>query len=175
MVAINFTGTTNGPDQTFITPDAPTIGLTFFSAVGQSTAHLGARVAGNTKPTDVRFEYGTSPAYGASTAPVPVGSDLFANETGADVGGLAPGTTYHFRAVATNSIGTTYGPDQTFTTVPKPEAVTTTPNPECRKGFVARRGKCVRRKCKKGFVKKRGKCVKRKRRDQHRSGGRRHG
>jgi hypothetical protein len=32
----------------------------------------------------------------------------------------------------------------------------------CKKGFVRKRGKCVRRppaKCKKGFVRKRGKCV----------------
>jgi hypothetical protein len=30
--------------------------------------------------------------------------------------GLVPGTTYHYRLEATNSYGTTYGPDQTFTT-----------------------------------------------------------
>jgi hypothetical protein len=30
--------------------------------------------------------------------------------------GLQPGTTYHYRVVATNVDGTTYGEDQTFTT-----------------------------------------------------------
>jgi hypothetical protein len=30
--------------------------------------------------------------------------------------GLEPGTTYHYRIAATNSLGTSYGEDQTFTT-----------------------------------------------------------
>ncbi len=30
--------------------------------------------------------------------------------------GLAPGTTYHYRVIATNELGTVVGPDQTFTT-----------------------------------------------------------
>ncbi len=38
--------------------------------------------------------------------------------------GLAPTTSYHFRAVATNASGTTYGPDQTFTTASAPSATT---------------------------------------------------
>jgi hypothetical protein len=36
------------------------------------------------------------------------------------LGGLAPGTTYHVRAVATNGSDTTFGPDSTFTTAPAP-------------------------------------------------------
>jgi NHL repeat len=32
------------------------------------------------------------------------------------IAALVPGTTYHFRLVATNAAGTTHGPDQTFTT-----------------------------------------------------------
>jgi hypothetical protein len=34
----------------------------------------------------------------------------------ANIGGLAGNTTYHFRIVATNSVGTRYGSDRTFTT-----------------------------------------------------------
>jgi hypothetical protein len=34
----------------------------------------------------------------------------------ANVSGLAAGTTYHFRIVATNASGTAYGSDRTFTT-----------------------------------------------------------
>ena len=33
-----------------------------------------------------------------------------------NVPNLLPGTTYHYRLVATNGGGTTYGPDMTFTT-----------------------------------------------------------
>ena len=47
---------------------------------------------------------------------MPIGSSLFPSDVGADLAGLAPGATYHFRLVATNGIGTTFGPDQTFTT-----------------------------------------------------------
>jgi hypothetical protein len=32
--------------------------------------------------------------------------------------GLKPGTAYHYRVVATNSAGTTLGPDRRFTTIP---------------------------------------------------------
>ena len=34
----------------------------------------------------------------------------------ANIGGLATNTTYHFRIVATNNVGTRYGNDRTFTT-----------------------------------------------------------
>ena len=50
-----------------------------------------------------------------------VGSALLSVPAAADIAGLAAGTTYHFRAVAVNGIGTTAGPDQTFTTLPPEE------------------------------------------------------
>jgi hypothetical protein len=40
------------------------------------------------------------------------------------VNGLSPATLYHFRALATNAAGTTYGADQTFTTTTPPTATT---------------------------------------------------
>jgi len=43
----------------------------------------------------------------------------------AEVTGLSPSTTYHFRIVAANASGTTDGADQTFTTQPPPPSVTT--------------------------------------------------
>ena len=41
----------------------------------------------------------------------------------AAIEGLTPNTTYHFRIVATNSAGTGYGSDATFTTLPNPPVV----------------------------------------------------
>jgi hypothetical protein len=61
--------------------------------------------------------------------------------------GLRPGTTYHYRMVVTNATGTTYGPDETFTTMPAtPPLVVTglpsevTPTSVTLSGTVAPRG-----------------------------------
>lgn len=115
-VALNFKGTTEGEDIVLITPDVPRIDSTFANATGQTTAHLGGKIAAMASSTSVSFEYGPSASYGQSTTATAIGSDLFPRDVGADVGGLAPGTEYHFRIVATNGIGTTFGPDGTFTT-----------------------------------------------------------
>lgn len=40
---------------------------------------------------------------------------------------LLPGTTYHYRLVATNGGGTAYGPDMTFTTGEYPAAIVQEP------------------------------------------------
>lgn len=44
-----------------------------------------------------------------------------------DLTGLSPATTYHVRAYATNSVGTNYGDDITFTTLPDDMSLTTSP------------------------------------------------
>jgi hypothetical protein len=144
VVAINFTGTAVGPDTVFKTLGAPRIDLSSSSAIGERSAHLGAEVNPNSGATTARFEYGTSTSYGSATAEIPVGSDALDHPVGADIAGLAPGTTYHFRAVATNEVGTTAGPDQVFTTLPQSAPRTETVT-KCRKGFVRRHGRCVKR------------------------------
>ncbi len=119
-VAVNFKGTTNGEDVIFITPDVPRIDSTFSNSVGMTTAHLGGQVAAMSSPTSVSFEFGPTDAYGQSTPASAIGSDRFPREVGADLASLAPGTVYHYRIAATNGIGTTYGPDQTFATQAPP-------------------------------------------------------
>jgi hypothetical protein len=49
-----------------------------------------------------------------------VGSDFSAHPILATVSRLVPNALYHVRLVATNGAGTTYGPDQTFTTAKDP-------------------------------------------------------
>jgi hypothetical protein len=65
------------------------------------------------------FQWGTSSAYG-NTAPAPPGTDA-GSGTGSVVAetvlsGLTPNTSYHYRLVGQNSLGTSYGADETFTT-----------------------------------------------------------
>jgi hypothetical protein len=65
-----------------------------------------------------QFQYGTTPAYGSTTAWV---SGFVTGQTfSSSVVGLTPGTVYHFRGVAVNSFGTGYGFDTTFTAAPLP-------------------------------------------------------
>jgi hypothetical protein len=149
VVAFNFGATTHGPDQTFSTPGLPKVDLSSVTGVTQTTAHLTAQVAANASPTNVRFDYGSSNDYGQSTSATPLaGADLLDHEVAADLSGLAPATTYHFRVVASNPIGAGVGVDQVFTTDPAPTPVGSKPA-ACKKRFVKRHGKCVRRRKKK--------------------------
>jgi sugar lactone lactonase YvrE len=79
------------------------------------------------------FEYGPTTAYGATTAPEELSGEDFELVRG-ELFGLAQGTTYHFRLVASNAIGTAAGPDQTFTTLIESQPGAGCPNEEFRSG-----------------------------------------
>ncbi len=99
------------------------------SVVKQTTGTLNATIDPGRADTTYHFEYGTSAAYGAS-APVPdadIGNGLAgAVVVGQTLAGLQPGVTYHFRVVATDSVGQSVGADQTFTTPPPTPPVVNT-------------------------------------------------
>jgi phosphodiesterase/alkaline phosphatase D-like protein len=146
LVAVNFGGVSHTADRTFTTPDAPVIGSTSSSGVDSRSATLEATITPNLSPTTYHFEYGTDGSYGSRTAQsASIGTGPGDTVATAQISGLAPGTTYHFRAVATNGIGTTPGRDQTLTTSPPPAAAAgPPPTPQrCRTGFVRKHGKCV--------------------------------
>jgi hypothetical protein len=141
--ASSTSGATDSPDQTFTTPSVPVIESSDPQA-GVSSAHLTASVSPSSSPTQVRFEYGGGSSYGSATAPVDIGSGQAPRVVGADLSGLRPGTTYHFRVVATNGVGSSSGPDQIFTTLSAPPATKARPKP-CKRGFVKHKGKCVKK------------------------------
>jgi hypothetical protein len=75
-------------------------------------ATLRGRVIPNGLATEAWFQYGPTAAYGSNTAPQAVGSGATNTvNLSSAVAGFAPGG-YHFRAVASNSLGVTYGIDQ---------------------------------------------------------------
>jgi hypothetical protein len=108
-----------GPEVIFV--GAPTIESTFATDVSSDSATLNARINPNTGDTTYRFEYGLGDCAVSACAGVPLGGGEIGSgreivAVSQNVGGLQPGTTYHYRVVATSSLGTTVGPDRTFTT-----------------------------------------------------------
>ena len=147
VLAVNLNGLTAGADQTFTTPDRPNIASSNASEITQSGATLSATIKPNFRPTTYHFEYGPTTAYGSSTLESgSIGGDGSTHSVASTVSGLASGTTYHFRVVASNEVGSADGPDQSFTTVAPTPPPPTKPRPKCKKGFVKKGGKCVRKR-----------------------------
>jgi hypothetical protein len=98
--------------------------------VAQQTARLTGTVDPNGDTTGYQFQYGTTSAYGSVTPEASLGGDGKKTVT-ADIGGLAPATTYHYRLIAHNSKGLTKGRDRTLKTKAQPLGVAfaATPNP----------------------------------------------
>ena len=115
--ANNSTDETIGGNLTFTTsPAAPTVEPQEAEAVTDTTATLLAIVNPNGLPTNVTFEYGPTTSYGttveAENNPITGGRKA----ASVSLTGLLPNRTYHFRATATNTVGSVTGPDGTFTT-----------------------------------------------------------
>jgi streptogramin lyase len=103
---------------------APSVGAATASNITEQTATLAAPVGANSQATEYFFQYGPSSEYGSQSVPASAGSGATSAIVSSNVGGLSPSVSYHVRAVATNASGTTYGPDQTFTTTSPPTAAT---------------------------------------------------
>jgi hypothetical protein len=102
-----------GPNE----PAAPTVVTQEASSVSQISALLHATVDPNGESeSGCQFEYGETTSYGTSIpcewAPVVGGFNVEAPITG-----LSEDATYHYRISATNTLGTSYGSDETLTTL----------------------------------------------------------
>jgi hypothetical protein len=117
LVATNATGTTNGADQTFATAGKPILHTGTPTAVTGTSATLTGTVDPNGHSSNWYFEYGTTTGYGVKTSPQSTGASVGSRTVSVPIGGLTPGTTYHFRLVATSSAGTSFSADATFATV----------------------------------------------------------
>jgi hypothetical protein len=101
-----------------IVTSPPSVVTGVASSITPNSLTLNATVNPNgTEVSDCHFEYGTTTLYGSSAPCTTLpGSGNSAVAVAAPVGSLASNTTYHFRIVATNPGGTSYGVDETFVT-----------------------------------------------------------
>lgn len=115
--AHNVTGASNGNAMSFTTGavSAPSLTTDDATAVTMESARLnGAVVNDGGEAVTAYFEFGLNQAYGSTSGTatgLTTGSTLYLN-----LEGLEPDTTYHFRFVGTNSGGTGYGLNNSFTT-----------------------------------------------------------
>ena len=100
-------------------PFAPSVETLAANAVGAGAVNLNGVANPEGTNTSAWFEWGTTTSYGQITAPQLVGSGSVNTNFSQVVLGLAPVTVHHFRAVASNALGSSVGSDQSFlTTVP---------------------------------------------------------
>jgi hypothetical protein len=102
----------------------PTVATLDATSITMTTATLNGTVNPIGLATTYHFEWGTTGSYGNNTTTTSAGSGTATLSESANITGLTAGITYHFRIVAGNSDGTSYGNDLTF--VPGAASVTTT-------------------------------------------------
>jgi len=113
--ATNAAGTSYGADRTFSTPlGLPAVTTDPATALSAISATINGTLDDDGgEPCECGFEWGLDTGYGITT---PTQSKVTGETFSQPIGGLFPGTVYHFRAFATNSKGTSYGDDRSFTT-----------------------------------------------------------
>jgi hypothetical protein len=116
--------TSKSLDQSFRTTPLLPQSKGFVTDVHSSQIVLNADINPGGADTVYKFEVGTekcSLVPNPCSEPYPpahIGSDLKFHTVSRDLRDLEAGTTYHYRVVTTNSMGTSYGPDRTFSTFP---------------------------------------------------------
>jgi len=125
VIAENESGeTSNGEDQNFTTPpNLPLISAESATEVHSDSARINAEVDPGAGDTIYHVEYGTEACSTRSCASsplpgLPAGQGTAFVPAVVPLQGLASATVYHYRLLAQNVAGTTYGPERTFTTLP---------------------------------------------------------
>jgi hypothetical protein len=123
-VATNSAGaTTTGADETFVTTAPPAIDGLLAEKVTAVSAELQAKVNPNGLTTTYHFQYGTSVFYGQEVSGTIPASNAD-QEISAQLSGLTPHQSYHFRLVVENTVagkeegGTTTSEDHSFSFFP---------------------------------------------------------
>jgi hypothetical protein len=99
-------------------PPAPTTTTGLPTFVSGTSARLNGSANPNGTSTTGWFEWGTTTSYGNTTSAQSLGSGTTSAQLFAQISGLSTGSTYHFRCVAQNMNGTSYGNDGSFVAAP---------------------------------------------------------
>jgi|GEM_PF-281681 len=124
VVAENSAGTTNGPDQSFTTIAPAPVDASFATEVSATEATLHAQINPLGNATTYYFQYGTQSckANPGACAEIPaapgqdIGSGTEDVAESQKIAGLTPSTTYFYRVIAINALGSTEGSERTLTT-----------------------------------------------------------
>ena len=113
--------TASGPAYQWLAPSkvagqAPVVSASVANPITPSAAVVTGIVNPNGQSTSYRLQFGTTRTYGFTTRGQAAGAGTTAVNIAASLQGLTAATTYHYRIAVSNAWGTTYGPDQTFTT-----------------------------------------------------------
>jgi hypothetical protein len=103
-----------GADATF---GPPQLAESAVAEVHATAATVTAQVQPEQSPTEYYVQYGTSVSYSSETTPVKAGAGSSLVDLSEALPGLSAQSTYHFRFVARNASGVSYGPDVVFTTL----------------------------------------------------------
>jgi hypothetical protein len=116
LVASNSQGTSVGADQSFSTSTAPVVHSGPPRDVAVSSATATGTVDPRGRATSWWFEFGTTTGYGSKTSTRSAGAGFGDRAVSATLSPLVSGTTYHYRLVARNDVGTSRGEDMVVTT-----------------------------------------------------------
>jgi hypothetical protein len=95
---------------------SPTTATGSATQIKPNSALLHGTVNPNGASTTYYFQWGLGTSYGANSSPLAAGAGVKAKSVQQALSGLVQGTTYHYRLVATNQFGTTFGADHAFKT-----------------------------------------------------------
>jgi len=125
--ATSAAGTSYGGDVTFTALIAPTVTTQAVSSIGTTTAIGNGNITalGVPNPTQHGVVWSISANPTTADSKTTDGDILFTGAFTSSITGLTPGMLYHVRAYATNTAGTSYGSDVSFTTLPSVTGTTT--------------------------------------------------
>ena len=116
LVTTNSQGSTYGPNAQITLPTAtkPRVITGMATRMKNGTAKVQGRLNPLGRKTQFYFEFGLTNDYGQKTSPSYGGLQITPRLGFATLTGLKPGAEYHYRLVAANEAGTSYGEDASF-------------------------------------------------------------